>query len=65
MYKNKTKPFKYKVYGTITQVHVIKDNKDKLVDKSMEGILTSIDETCMCYIPTLKNIFPSKDIVTK
>jgi hypothetical protein len=31
----------------------------------MEGILTGMDEACMCYIPTFKNIIISKDIVAK
>ncbi len=29
----------------------------------MEGILTSMDEACICYIPTFKIFFFSKDIV--
>jgi hypothetical protein len=31
----------------------------------MEGILTSMDEAYMCYIPSFKNIVLSKDIVAK
>jgi hypothetical protein len=29
----------------------------------MEGILTNMDEACICYIPTLLLLFFPKDIV--